>query len=74
MTVTLIKPATQEPAPVFGVRFAASVDRVTHVDECASEAAARRFQHALEFCGNHDACVVLNDGTGWRPADTGGAR
>lgn len=65
MTVTLSKPATQPTAPVFGVRFSASVDRVTHVDECTSEADARRFQHALEFCGNADAELVEQVAGSW---------
>jgi hypothetical protein len=66
MTVTLIK-----PAPVFGVRFAASVDRVTHVDEYTNEARARRFLGALHFMGNADAELVRRDTTAgsWVPVE-----
>lgn len=69
MTVTLIKPGTR-----WGVAFAASPSP-DHVTVCRDEAGARRFCHALEFCGNHDARLVSDDGHGWRTADTaGGAR
>lgn len=54
----------------FGVKFAGAVDRVTHVNPCANEEHAQRFCAALQFCGNRDACVVVNDGRGWRPVDT----
>jgi hypothetical protein len=66
VTVTLIKPVTR-----WGVEFEGSPSP-DHVDARADEADARRFAHALEFCGNRPR-VVVDDGTGWHPADTGGA-
>lgn len=68
MTVTEAKPAIR-----WGVAFAASPSP-DHVTVCIDEAGARRFCHALEFCGNRDARLMADDGTGWHPADTGGAR
>lgn len=69
MTVTLIKPVTR-----WGVEFEGSPSP-DHVTVSKSEAAARRFHHALDFCGNHDARLMVDDGHGWHPADTtGGAR
>lgn len=68
MTTTQTKPAA-EAEQVFGVRFAASVDRTTHVDVCRSEAYAHQFCDALHFCGNSDAQVVRRDPTSdsWVP-------
>lgn len=66
MSITKPRPTTLQ----YGVKFAGAVDRVTHVDPCETEEHARRFCAALQFCGNHDAHVVVNDGHGWRPTDT----
>lgn len=63
MTVTLTK-----PRPRWGVQHAGSVDRVTHVDPRENEADARRWAHALEFCGNVPVLVV-DEGAGWHPAE-----
>lgn len=69
MTVTLTKKTE------WGVRFAASPDRVTHIDVRAGEDDARHWLHALHFCGNRDAELVTRDGTGaWRPVETAVAR
>lgn len=69
MTVTLIKPSTR-----WGVEFEGSPSP-DHVTVSKSEQDARRFCHALEFCGNTDARVVTDDGHGWHPTDTtGGAQ
>lgn len=68
MTTTQTKPAA-EAEQVFGVRFAASVDRTTHVDVCRSEAYARRFCAALKWCGNADAEVVHQVDGSWVPVE-----
>lgn len=63
MTVTLVKPPAR-----WGVEFEGSPNP-DHVDIRANEADARRFAHALQFCGNRP-CVVVDDGHGWHPAVT----
>lgn len=67
MTVTLIKPVTR-----WGVEFEGSPSP-DHVTVSVDEQAARRFLRGLQFCGNRDARLVTDDGTGWHPAHTGGA-
>lgn len=57
------------PALPWGVRYAAAMDRASHVDPYVSEAGARRFLHALGFMGNTDAVLVRWDGTAWVPAE-----
>lgn len=71
MTVTLSKPVLP-PTTRWGVEFEGSPSP-DHVDVRADETDARRFQHALDFCGNHDARVVTDTGHGWHPADTTGS-
>lgn len=71
MTVTLSKPTTLTTTR-WGVEFEGSPSP-DHVTAAESEADARRFHDALVFCGNHDARLVTDDGTGWHPAHTGGA-
>lgn len=53
MTAAPAAPTTQ-----WGVRFAASVDRETHVTPCAREDVACRFLRGLLFSGNGDAELV----------------
>lgn len=67
MTVTLIKPVTR-----WGVEFEGSPSP-DHVTVSVDEQTARRFLRGLQFCGNADARLVTDDGTGWHPAHTGGA-
>lgn len=59
------------PTARWGVEFGGSPSP-DHVTVCADEAGARRFCRGLEFCGNADACLVVDDGHGWHPADTTG--
>jgi hypothetical protein len=61
----------QKVPAVWGVEFSAS-QSPDHVTVSADEAAARRFLRGLEFCGNADARLVVDEGNGWHPADTAG--
>lgn len=68
MTVTLSKPATLTTTR-WGVEFEGSPSP-DHVTVSVDEQTARRFLRGLQFCGNRDARLVVNDGTGWHPVET----
>ncbi|MEV4672669.1 hypothetical protein AB0K34_13525 [Actinomadura sp. NPDC049382] len=72
MTVTLSKPTTApKPTVRWGVEFEGSPSP-DHVTVSVDEQTARRFLRGLLFCGNTDARLVSDDGTGWHPAPIAG--